>query len=198
MRWNQYRLNNIWHTRYYSHPLEVWDAEEDLHYRTKVAAVSQIFDACITRAIHLLQLHARLLDHLPLADPRPGFIVCVVPVFCLKGKKGSYIKNTFWEKQSLHLALKAEFDWKVYYGFLIQPHMKNTWLDQKQRWRQSRQVNPNQSYTFCSCTKLQKLWDKVLLIVDCFDWNIPQNPRLMFFWDWYLLARSKYSVHQIY
>lgn len=87
--------------------MEVWDAEEDLHDRTKVAAASQIFDACITRAIHLLQLHARLLDHLPLADPRPGFIVCVVPVFCLKGEKGSYIRNTFWEKQSLHLVLKA-------------------------------------------------------------------------------------------
>lgn len=68
-----------------SHPLEVWDAEEDLHHCADVAAVAQVFDARVTRAKHRLQLHARLLDHLPFTDPRPGIIVCVMPILCLKG-----------------------------------------------------------------------------------------------------------------
>ena len=67
----------------YSHPLEVWDAEEDLHYCAEVAAVAQVFDARVTRTVHRLQLHARLLDHLPFTDPRSGVIVCVVAILCL-------------------------------------------------------------------------------------------------------------------
>lgn len=71
----------------YSHPLEVWDAEEDLHHCAEVAAVAEVFDACVTRTKHRLQLHARLLDHLPFTDPRPGVIVCVVTILCLKEKR---------------------------------------------------------------------------------------------------------------
>ncbi len=74
----------------YSHPLEVWDAEEDLHHCAEVAAVAQVFDARVTRTKHSLQLHARLLDLLPFTDPRPGVgIVCVVTILCLKEENGS-------------------------------------------------------------------------------------------------------------
>lgn len=76
------------HSVWYSHPLEVWDAEEDLHDCAKVAAVAQVFDACVTRTVDRLQLHARLLDHLPLTDPRPCVVVCVVPILCLEQKRG--------------------------------------------------------------------------------------------------------------
>lgn len=68
---------------FYSHPLEVWDAEEDLHHRAEVASVAQIFDARVPGTKHGLQLHPRLLDHLPLADPRPGVIFPVVSVLRL-------------------------------------------------------------------------------------------------------------------
>lgn len=68
----------------YSHPLKVWDAEEDLHHCAEVTSVAQVFDARVTRTKHSLQLHARLLDHLPFTDPRPGVIVCVVTILCLK------------------------------------------------------------------------------------------------------------------
>lgn len=67
----------------YSHPLEVWDAEEDLHHRAEVASVAQIFDARVPGTKHGLQLHPRLLDHLPLADPRPGVIFPVMSVLRL-------------------------------------------------------------------------------------------------------------------
>lgn len=68
-----------------SHPLKVWDAEEDLHHRAQVASVAQVFDARVTRTKHRLQLHARLLDHLPFIEPRPGVVVCVVSVLHLRG-----------------------------------------------------------------------------------------------------------------
>lgn len=71
----------------YSHPLEVWDAEQDLHHCAEVAAVAQVFDACVTRTKHRFQLHARLLDHLPFTDPRPGVIFCVVTILCLQGER---------------------------------------------------------------------------------------------------------------
>lgn len=85
-----------------SHPLEVWDAEEDLDHCAEVAAVAQVFDACVTRTKHRLQLHARLLDHLPFADPRPGVIVCVVPILCLKteGERMRAWCQTFTEEDS--------------------------------------------------------------------------------------------------
>lgn len=66
-----------------SHPLEVWDAEEDLHDRAEVASVAQVFDARVPGTKHGLQLHPRLLDHLPLADPWPGVIFPVVSVLRL-------------------------------------------------------------------------------------------------------------------
>lgn len=66
-----------------SHPLEVWDAEEDLHHRAEVASVAQIFDARVPGTKHGLQLHSRLLDHLPLADPWPGVIFPVMSVLRL-------------------------------------------------------------------------------------------------------------------
>lgn len=69
----------------YSHPLEVRDAEQDLDHRAQIAAVAQVLDACVTRTEHRFELHARLLDHLPFTDPRPGVIVCVVTVLCLQG-----------------------------------------------------------------------------------------------------------------
>lgn len=68
-----------------SHPLEVWDAEEDLHHRAEVASVAQVFDARVTRTKDSLQLHSRLLDHLPLTDPRPGVIFPVMSVLRLSG-----------------------------------------------------------------------------------------------------------------
>jgi len=71
-----------------SHPLELGDAEEDLHDGAQVAAVAQVLDARVTRAVHRLQLGGRLLDHLPLADPRPRqavVVVCVVAVLRLPG-----------------------------------------------------------------------------------------------------------------
>lgn len=71
-----------------SHPLEVWDAEEDLHHRAEVASVAQIFNACVTGTKHGLQLHSRLLDHLPLADPWPGIIVPVMSVLRLSERVG--------------------------------------------------------------------------------------------------------------
>lgn len=77
----------------YLHPLEVWDAEENLHHCAKVASVAQVFDARVTRAKHSLQLHPRLLDHLPLADPQPGVIVCVVTILCLKGWRELGVKH---------------------------------------------------------------------------------------------------------
>lgn len=64
---------------WYLRPLELRDAEEDLHDGAQVAAVAQVLDARETRAVHCLQLHARLLDQLPLADSRPH-VVCVVCV----------------------------------------------------------------------------------------------------------------------
>lgn len=77
----------------YLHPLEVWDAEENLHHRAKVASVAQVFDARVTRTKHSLQLHPRLLDHLPLADPQPGVIVCVVTILCLRGRRELGVKQ---------------------------------------------------------------------------------------------------------
>ena len=77
-----------------SHPLEVWDAEEDLHHRAEVASVAQIFDARVPRTKHGLQLHSRLLDHLPLADPWPGVIFPVMSV--LRLSEGERLCLTFW------------------------------------------------------------------------------------------------------
>ena len=77
-----------------SHPLKVWDAEEDLHHRAQVARVAQVFDARVTRTKHCLQLHARLLDHLPFVEPRPGVVVCVVSVLRLWG--GGLVWNCHW------------------------------------------------------------------------------------------------------
>lgn len=71
----------------YSHSLEVWDAEKHLHHCAEVASVSKVFDARVTRTKHCFQFHARLLDHLPLADPRPAVVVCVVTVFRLRQQK---------------------------------------------------------------------------------------------------------------
>lgn len=83
------------HSIEYSHPLEVWDAEEDLHNCAEVATVAQVFDACVTRTEDRLQLHARLLDHLPLTDPRPCAVVCVVPILCLEQRRGEIDVRTF-------------------------------------------------------------------------------------------------------
>lgn len=68
----------------YSHSLEVWDAEEHLHHCAEVASVSKVLDASVTRTKHRFQFHARLLDHLPLADPRSAVVVCVVAVLRLR------------------------------------------------------------------------------------------------------------------
>lgn len=45
--------------------LEFWDAEDGLHDRTEVAAVAQVLETRVPRAIHGLQLRSCLLDHLP-------------------------------------------------------------------------------------------------------------------------------------
>lgn len=71
----------------YSHSLEVWDAEKHLHHCAEVARVPKVFDARVTRTKHCFQFHARLLDHLPLANPRPAVVVCVVTVFRLRQQK---------------------------------------------------------------------------------------------------------------
>ena len=73
-----------------SHPLELGDAEEHLHDAAQVAAVAQVLDPRVTRAVHRLQLGARLLDHLPLARPRPRravVVVCVMTVLRLLGAR---------------------------------------------------------------------------------------------------------------
>lgn len=65
-----------------------------MHHCAEVAAVAQVSDACVPRAVHRLQLHARLLDHLPFTDPRPGVIVCVVPILGLKSETGELSVKT--------------------------------------------------------------------------------------------------------
>lgn len=66
----------------HSRSLELGDAEDGLHDRAEVAAVAQVLEARVPRAIHGLQLRPRLLDHFPLADPRLDVIV-PEPVLCL-------------------------------------------------------------------------------------------------------------------
>lgn len=63
-------------------PLEFWDAEDGLHDRTEIAAVPQVLETRVSRAIHGLQLRPRLLDHFPLADTRLDVIV-PEPILCL-------------------------------------------------------------------------------------------------------------------
>lgn len=71
----------------HSHSLKVWDAEEHLHHCAEVASVPKVFDARVTRTKHCFQFHARLLDHLPLADARPAVVVSVVPVLRLRQQR---------------------------------------------------------------------------------------------------------------
>lgn len=62
--------------------LEFRDAKDGLHDGTEIAAIAQVLETRVPRAIHGLQLCPRLLDHFPLADSWLDVIVSE-PVLCL-------------------------------------------------------------------------------------------------------------------